>query len=63
MEARLLQLTREQLRPVLANLLMTIRLVGIGPKNWDCHGVMTRIFDRGTEDLVRTLPGDSGKYP
>ena len=63
MDARLLQLTREQLRPVLANLLMSTRLVGVWVKIWDCHGVKTRIFERGTEDLVRTLPGARGKYP
>jgi hypothetical protein len=42
---------------------MAIRLVVWLGKIVDCQGVKTRIFDIGTEDLVRTLPGDSGKYP
>jgi hypothetical protein len=62
-EARLLQLTLEQLRPVLANLLIALRLVGARAKNWDYYGVSTRIFERGTEVLVKTLPGVNGKYP
>jgi hypothetical protein len=42
---------------------MSIRLVELLGKIVDYQGVKTRIFDIGTEDLVRTLPGESGKYP